>query len=110
MNTVAATCKHNIASAAKSVHTKRQTTRMWLPYVAPNATVAKNIRNKPKGITKHPWASHYFGTVDGGERVRGFRQLFGQVGTPSGTPQAGGPLQGSHLPTCSPYVIAVFRS
>ena len=41
------------------------------------------------------------GRVDAGERVRGFRQLFGQAGTPSSTPQEGGLLQGSHLPSCT---------
>ena len=41
--------------------------------------------------------------VDGGERVRGYRQMSGHVGTLGGTPVMRGPPQVSRLLSCDPH-------
>ena len=72
-----------------------------------------NLRAADNSFAKtrpmHSLEPYYPETVDGGERVRGLGQMFGHAVTPSGTPQAGGPLQVSRLPTCSLDTTAVFR-
>ena len=45
------------------------------------------------------------GVVDAEERVRGYRQMSGHVGTLGGTPQERGPPQVSRLAT-QPHLIA----
>ena len=58
--------------------------------------------------SEREWASSelvFKGFGDGSERVRGYRQMFGHVGTLGGTPQERGPPQVSRLAT-QPHLIA----
>ena len=78
----------------------RHTKQMKLHYVASNATATKSSERK--------WASSelaFEGFGDGSERVSGYRQMFGHVGTLGGMPQERGPPQVSRLAT-QPHLIA----